>query len=64
MRESVECKILKFAYIKSMRNISDIFTKALDKPLYFPLIESCLFTKPKHITNLRAQKVKTKKNVI
>lgn len=56
IRESVVCKILKFGFIKSTRNISDIFTKALDKSLYFPLVEPYLFQKPKHITILKEAK--------
>ena len=53
IRENIAGKIMKFAFIRSKTNLSDIFTKALDKPLFFPIVEKYLFRKPGHIAKLR-----------
>ena len=47
---------MKFAFVRSKTNLSDIFTKALDKPLFFPIVEKYLFRKPGHIEELRKLK--------
>ena len=56
IRESIACKIMKLSFVKSEENLSDIFTKALDKPLFFSITKKYLFRKPKHIMDMK-QKV-------
>ena len=56
-RESIACKNIKFAFVKSEDNLNDIFTKALDKPSFFSIIEKYLFRKPRHIMDMRQKAV-------
>ena len=57
IRENIAGKIMKFAFVRSKTNLSDIFTKALDKPSFFPIVEKYLFRKPGHIEELRKLKL-------
>ena len=59
IRESIACKIMKFAFVRSEENLSDIFTKALDKPSFFSITEKYLFRKPKHIMDARKQSIQS-----
>jgi len=49
---------MKFAFVRSEDNLSDIFTKALDKPSFFSITEKYLFRKPKHIMDMREKIIK------
>ena len=57
IRENIAGRIMKFAFVRSKTNLSDIFTKALDKPLFFPIVEKYLSRKPGHIEELRKLKM-------
>lgn len=60
IRKSVACKIMKFVFVQSTENTGDIFTKLLEKPKFYPLVEPYLFRKPHHLTIFR-EKAKEKK---
>jgi hypothetical protein len=46
VREAIASRIMKFAYIKSEENVSDVLTKALSNDKFFYLMKKWLFRVP------------------
>jgi hypothetical protein len=46
IRETIAARIMKFAYIKSEENVSDVLTKALSNEKFHNLMRSWLFCVP------------------
>ena len=55
VREAIAAKILRFAHIKSTKNISDIMTKPLSGIAFHNLIQPLLFRKPKSLDQATKQ---------
>ena len=49
VREAIAGKVIKFAHIRSEKNIADIMTKPLGNRTFYSLVKPILFQTPSHV---------------
>ena len=49
VREAIAVKILRFAYVRSEKNLADILIKPIANPIFYALVKPILFKVPVHV---------------
>ena len=53
VREAAATKVLRFAHVRSEKNLAGILTKALPNPAFHTLLKPILFRVPAHVKTKR-----------